>query len=429
MSVIIILRYCGEVEKHLTFLFVISIAVLYDFLTPLYGLYNGWTVLFGNDISEWFAYGTLLSVVSLLSLSATYLILCSRFSRVINIPSNEIEISASSARAILFVGVLATVIWAAISGYGVGSLFFIRNITGSGSSGVSWEDLNFDRYNYLKQCVEFLIPGLVIAAVSNMKKKELVFWFIIVISIFLSFGFRYRLILVFISIAMLKVYQGGISFKLVKKIAVYGLVFVILNMAFGNVRTYIKSVSRGVDVDMVLLEERQAKSFEASVAENFFKYTRNYISNMSLLKYIEQGYVEHDFGESMFYQIIVRAMPGVVFGGDKPFPKSLEASTKSWHSIEGLYAGEAFTYIMDFYFAGGMFAVIFFSSILGGIVFFLSRRVTSTYQAIFVSVTTASLFHYLTRGFLPGYLMSYLYITFPLIYLRIIEQSKRKQFC
>ncbi|WP_223672714.1 O-antigen polysaccharide polymerase Wzy family protein [Proteus terrae] len=409
--------YFGGINKHLSFLFVLSLSILYDFLTPLYGLANGWVSLFGNDISDWFAEGIMLSTTSLLSMGVTYIFLCSNFVRKVYDFPKETTISVYNARAILVVGVSATVTWAAISGYGVGSLFFIRNISGGGSTGLTWDELNFDRYNYLKQCVEFLIPGLVIAVASDMKKKELLAWFFIVTLIFLSLGFRYRLILVFISIAILKFYQKGFDFKLVRKLIVYGLVFVTLNIIFGNVRTYIKAVSRGVEVDMALIEERQAKSFEESAADNFFKYSRNYLSNMSLLKYLDQGYAEHDYGESMFYQIIVRALPGIVFGGEKPFPKSLESSTLSWHSNEGLYAGEAFTYVMDFYFAFGILGVIIFSSLLTIIIFFFSRNVNSLYKAIFISITTASLFHYLTRGFLAGYLMSYIYMILPLIYL------------
>ncbi|EHZ7343043.1 hypothetical protein K6O87_002579 [Vibrio vulnificus] len=415
--------YFGGISKHLTFLFVMFLALLYDFFTPLYGLANGWVSLFGNDISDWFAKGIMLSATSLLSIGVTYIFLCSNFVRKVDVLTKKTTISVYKARIILIVGVSATVTWAAISGYGVSSLFFIRNISGGASTGLSWDELNFDRYNYLKQCVEFLIPGLVIAVASDMKKKELLVWFFIVTLIFLSFGFRYRLILVFVAIVILKFYQKGFDLKLVRKIIVYGLIFVTLNIIFGNVRTYIKAVSRGIEGDMALIEERQSKSFEESAADNFFKYSRNYLSNMSLLKYLDQGYAEHDYGESMFYQIIVRALPGIIFGGEKPFPKSLEASKLSWHSIEGLYAGEAFTYVMDFYFAFGIPGVIIFSSLLSVIIFFFSRDMNSLHKAIFISITTASLFHYLTRGFLAGYLMSYLYMMFPLVYIYFKHKS------
>lgn len=406
------------IKHNVSYLFVMVLLIWYDFITPIYGLSHNWLSLFGNDISEYFVKGVFITILSMTSISISYVILLTKFPRVINL-IDDYYIPVIKIRIIILSGIIGLCLWASLSGFSISSLFLLNFFKGDSALNLSWDDATFDSYNYLKQCVEFLIPGLVfVFASKEMKLKEKVFWFFLALILFISLSFRYRIIVVFFSVFIFSIFKNGFNRKLLINYSAALLILIVFNVAFGNARTYIKAVTRGVDIDMVALEDRQNALSNESLGDSVFKYTRNYISNMSLIKYIDQGYVDYDYGSSMFYQVLVRSLPASFFGGNKPFPKSLQASADSWHSNEGLTAGEAFTYVLEFYFSFGMFGVVFLSMIMGAIIFLFSRVLDGIFNTILVSVTTALLFQYVVRGFLPGFLMSYLFVLIPFIYIK-----------
>nr|WP_321381983.1 O-antigen polymerase [uncultured Vibrio sp.] len=417
----LVYKYCGGIKNNIAYFYVMLWLFLYDFLTPLYGLANNWLMLFGNDISDYFFTGVSYTILSMFFLTLGYFFRANQRNIKTVAINTECEtkynnISITFSRCILIISVLSVIIWAIISGYGLRALFMVNLF----SDGVSdWSDDSYYRYNYLKQVFEMSLPALLIAYSAKMPRKELIFWFAICTTIILSFGFRYRIIILIFSFVIYYVLTNDINKRKVIKILIILATFISLNVAYGNARGYIKNLTR--DGSEVI--EYQKKEYNP--IENLFRYTRNYISNMSFIKYIDHGEAEHDYGESMFGQIFIRALPKTLFeNNEKPFPKSLEFSAKSWNSEEGLRAGEAFTYVIELYFSFGLPGIVFLSWFFGYILRLLIERAYNYYGIVFVSLTTASLFHYVTRGYLPGYLMSYMYMLIPLlIFKRILYNS------
>ncbi|NGO00119.1 oligosaccharide repeat unit polymerase [Grimontia sp. S25] len=407
--VYIIYRYKGGLLKNLAYFYVMAWLLMYDFLTPTYGLLNDWLGLFGNDISEYFPKGILLTILSVAFFGIGYL-LTPRKETEFLVTNESKKISVTYIRLVLGVSIASVILWAAISGYGIKTLFLV-NVFYDTTGG--WERDSYYRFNHLKQIFEFSIPALVMAYASSMRRNEFFIWSIVVVIIMLGFGFRYRIIILVFALFICHIYLNGVSKKSTLKIAIVLVIFIGSNVLYGNVRGYVKSISRGIEP---AAELSMHGSYEKGPLESVFRYTRNYISNMSLLKHMEENNVEYDFGESMFLHVFIRVLPKSIFDNEtKPFPKSLEESAKSWGSMEGLKAGEAFTYVLEFYFSFGIIGVIICSTLFGVVVNKITGNISTEKKLIMSAVTTASLFHYITRGYLPGYLMSYLYMVLPII--------------
>lgn len=404
--------FFGGLKKNISYLFSMGIFFVYQFLTPLYGLSQGWYGLFGLDLSESLTKVIMIYTMSVFFVSLAYLLSIKLAPNVkIRCESKYDKIiTPEVGRKWIVISLLSIVIWSIISGYGIGRLFLINIFS---ESRTSLLDENNQSYLYLKQCFEFSITGILIAFSSKMKRKEFVFWLVLVLIVTLGFGFRYRLIILSCAIVIYFILNNRIDYKMPIKIAVLMSVLISSLYLVGETRNYYKSINRGYD-------EVQEISISTSepVTTKVLKYTRNYLSDAALIKYIDDGYDDYDYGHSMFAQTFIRLVPSSLYFGEKPRPYSLAASAQSWHSLEGFYAGEAFSYVGEFYYSFGIVGVAMLSILLGWILSFLRVRRKTRLEALFISLSISSLFHYYSRGYLPGYFMSYLFLIIPFIFIK-----------
>lgn len=410
--VYISINFMGGIKRNIAYLFSMSVFFIYQFITPLYGVLQGWYELFGLNISDSLTKLIILYILSIFFVSIFYFISSRKFNIDNGFSTLEVDnlITENVARKWILISLCSIVLWSVISGYGLGTLFLINLFSDTKTSLL---EENNQSFLYLKQCFEFSLTGLLFAYSSKMKRREFIFWLIFVLIITLGFGFRYRLIILFCAITIYYILSRKVSYKTPLKILVTMLALIGSLYFIGETRNYYKSMSRGYDV----IQEVNISSSEP-VLTKVLKYTRNYLSDAALMKYIDEEYDSHDYGHSMFAQTLIRLIPSNLFIGEKPRPYSLAASAESWHSAEGYYAGEAFTHVGEFYYSFGTFGVIILSSLLGWILSCLRIKNKTNFEYLFLSVSISSLFHYYSRGYLPGFFMSYLFLIIPFIFIK-----------
>lgn len=413
--IFVILRKNGGFKNNMGAYLVFGIYFLYFVLNPFYAVMMGKTKLFGYDSFDSLDY---LSLVYFLASIFTFLgFLLGGVFRKPEISYNEsLAFDCKFARFWLLFGIISIVLWAILTGYGIKTLFLANLFVDTGSDFAKTGDMN-----YLKQLFLFSVVGLIFAKNSTMTTLEYLSWFFVIVLITIGFGFRYIVIILFLSLFFYSSVDAWQKRKLsllsIKNItlAIFLMIFII---GLGQFRNYIKSEARGIH-NVSAVEFSQEYDLYSSI----FTYSRNFIADSALIQSVQNGKADIDYGHTLVLQNFIRAVPSSVIG-DKPYPKSLIASKESWNNVEGYMAGEAFTHIGEFYFTGGLFGVILLSTVFGFIVHVSTSNLTTKRKVAFATITLGSLFHYITRGYFAGFLMAYFFYIVPTFFIRHTSDAK-----
>ena len=305
-----------------------------------------------------------------------------------------------------FLGLLA---WAVSVNYSLSSLFLLSLWSGAGASSNMTSGSTLAMYSL--QTFEFAITGILLASLSKMGRKEWLFWLTLYSVCAVSLGFRYRLMILGGGLGLIYVVRNGLHLRNIVPISGVLVITLILLTVFADNRTNFKAATR----------HQEQLNFSAGIDNvlSIFSNTRNFFADAALIKAVDTNQADIDFGETMFGHIVVRALPASVFDGVKPYPPSLEASRNSWPSSEGAYSGEAFSYVGEFYFTGGWFGVAILSLLFGMALRWASR----VRSPLLIIVISASIFQYVGRGYLPGFMMSFVFLLVPAI-ISVSKPSK-----
>ncbi|MFV8270528.1 O-antigen polysaccharide polymerase Wzy [Flavobacterium sp. GT2N3] len=271
-------------------------------------------------------------------------------------------------------------------------------------------------YNYLVFLGDSLILAFIILIYEKKFHKKW-HWLILGGSLlaYMVLGFRYRILLLIIGIIYHFAVTSTFSFKTVIKWAVigwlvaYSINFITLNrealktLAFNKV-TFESKVQYGLSPYQLVMQQ-----------------TDNYKTEMMVVKYIRDNHIDQDFGESMFTHILIRIIPASFFERNvKPEIPQMNILRKSFNSIEGYYAGAAVSNVIEYYIAFGTFGVVFFMTLLGVFLGYLSKltNLNIARDCVIVVMIAMVLFQELTRGYLPQNvtLLAFLLITLKLFY-------------
>lgn len=406
-------------RDHIGFLYIATILLIYWGLTPLYGVFNGWFEQFNNNIEDYFIEVIILYMLAFFSLTVGYFLGIHKQKKM-QMHNINIQIPVNIARFWIIAGFLCVFIWGYLSGFSIKRLLFLSFFVTNNKIG---SETTTGMLSYFNLAFEFVIPGLVFAYFSTMNRVEFSFWLILFCIITFALGFRYRLIIIFSVFFLLHVYQNKLNnFKLIKFSCVC-ISFVLVLAVIGDFRSDIKSASKnGIStVSSIEIESSNYKNLGS-----IFKYTNNYLTDMSLVKYMNENNIEYGMGESIFGHVFIRILPASLFGGSKPYPPSIDAVRNSWNNLEGYYAGAAISVMCEFYFAGGYVGVFLLSVTLGWLISNLRKLTYKQNGSVLMILITCSLFHYVTRGYLAGFLMSFLFILIPVFHMKLLSKSKSK---
>lgn len=262
--------------------------------------------------------------------------------------------------------------------------------------------------NYFNYSINLLIPGICLMSAAWYRQRRhtatILIWISITLALFISMGFRYRLVLLLIPVFLLWFCSQSRrpSFRV---LSLFLACFVSINGLIGLSRSY----GRGLDFSM-------SENLQLSQILNSALYD-------SVVFYTTSGVIDLVSKQSLF----VGTTP-IVNSLLFPIPRSLFPN-KGDHSYQSeitakLYggpkfaAGSAILNYGEYFLMAGWPAVIVFSIILGSVLrflwnWFLLRQNDPFAQVIYV-VSVSYLYVVISRGYMPQAVMLFLFTVAPL---------------
>jgi oligosaccharide repeat unit polymerase len=386
-------------------------------IVPLYGLAVGVDHIFMNNVRYYIPEALYIYSIGILFFFIGYFIKRSikpvELHRTING-----NVLAAYARLLFICSLIGAFAWAYFSGYGIGSLIF----SGEHAEYDTIYAVSTGGFNYFKSMIDWCFAGFVLSIISNMKLKEKILWVTIFSIIFISIGVRYRLLYLLLTFVTTYVLIER-SIKLnVKRIMLISSVvlFLLASVHFrGDLRRYSLGIQSHVFSDY----------YEKTTAYRIYESLDNYMTFASVIKYMDNGYVEYDYGESIVIQLFIRMIPKYFFDGKKPDVYTLKVMRESFGNSEALSAGKAATNIAEYYIMLGVLGVVIFMFTIGLLVSYFNKLLsknTSEYKFTAIIMLYISMYHLTSRGYFVGYLMHLSFLMAPIALLKIIEPYKKK---
>ncbi|WP_275163340.1 O-antigen polymerase [Citrobacter portucalensis] len=401
------------VVSNLPVLFILLIFIIWQLITPFYGYIHNYRTFFYLDIYEYYMPVMINYMVNLLFFIIGFIsVNKTNINKNFIFSDRNYVVSIVFVRMLLIISLTCYILWGITSGKSLSSIFLVDFIKGNFGS-VNTNEV--ERGNvYLLSLIGFITPAIFMAYFSEMKIKEFMFWLIIATVIYTSQGYRYRILLLGIGLLFLYMSSTKVNYKKYIKLILISIISITLLMQLANIRNEIRASQATASFS----EESTTKSEYSK----WFVSTRNYIAFASLLKYMDEHNLEHGYGETMFLHIFIRAVPSSFFPSNhKPVPPALIVSADSWGSIDGFMSGEAYGCVAAAYYEFGFFGIIIISLIFGAIVAVINRKWAkdnSIYSRVLITIITVSLFQYITRGYLPGFVMTIGFMVLPMFFLR-----------
>lgn len=407
--VCLLLRGNSGFRGKILILFTLLMYFIYFFISPLFYFVSSDFYIFGNDIKEYYNEGVIIYNLAVLSLMVGYyaLPLKTNIQSPAFIDNFKNQNTQRLGWFIYAIAITSTLLWAHQSGYGVARLFFLNYMM------EVEQDAGFNSKSpYLLALGEMIITGVLFLYISNVRRLYFIISIILALMIFLSFGFRYRIIVLFISLICFFMLTHKIKHKYVLYLFFISSFLLYTQVILSHSRNTLRVAATGQGQ----IELRQNKGVIETVAHQ----TSNHRTFFSTLKSFDSGQAEHDYGESMILHIFYRVIPSSFFPQNKkPGIPAQKIIKSSFNSKEGYKSGSALTNVGEYYIAFGTTGVVIFMFIFGSGIKMLERSYHKYKNNIlflaFYCVTTGSVFHFISRGYLPQFVNSYAFIILPFL--------------
>jgi len=260
--------------------------------------------------------------------------------------------------------------------------------------------------NYLRNFADTMIICLVMAYYFKLNKKLLILLYFSGFTLFLIMGFRYRIIMTLIGVAICFLYQNQFSFKQISKLFI-GACLTLYIILFITTNRF--NIVRG-NLNELVFNPLKYKS------NLIFEQTRGALADFNIMKhYSLYPNTQHDYGVTNLY-FLVRMLPRSLFGDFKDslypppaFPIISEAYSlpPQWGRIT-----EAILHYGYLYIAGGIFGVLVGSFIIGVAIKYLSCKFYphNFINLMMIIILCQVLFQWITRGYFPQVIDHFAYL-------------------
>ncbi|HZY78326.1 MAG TPA: O-antigen polymerase [Cyclobacteriaceae bacterium] len=309
--------------------------------------------------------------------------------------------------------IIGFVLFAIATGGGV--VYLINPILADGG-GPTDEALGGSFANYLTLSLNFLIPGVSLLLAYSMKTNKRWAWFTVVlivsIGVFTSLGFRYRLVLLLGSLAI--IYY--LSVKRRPNILLAFGFFVLFILAMGVINET-RNYGRGLDTTR--LENSNQSYYESGLNESRIFQTSGAVIDLTPSKIPHAGFTP-------IINTILFPIPSQLFPGKK----SAEYLFNALNAIYGgpVSQGAAFMAYGEYYLAFGWFGIIIGGFLIGWFYkklwsWYLADHRDPLHIAIY-AVTVIYLYVIVSRGYLPQVTMLFFFSVFPVYIVRRIIKRR-----
>lgn len=265
--------------------------------------------------------------------------------------------------------------------------------------------------NYFNYAVNLLIPGLCLMMAAWLRQRRhgtaLLLWLLAAVGIYVSLGFRYRLVLLVIPLILLW-FMARRRRPSLRWLALFVAGFILLNGIIGLTRSY----GRGLDLERI--EGLQTgELFDAGFGEAAVFFTTAGV--------IEQAATDVPYFvgieplvNTLFFPIPRTLFPGKPRGDYNFIHHFLLYGRKH-------YRGAAFLNYAEYYIMYGWWSVVALSALLGHLlrrlwVWFLWRQDEPLAQVIYL-LTASYLYVVISRGYLAQVVMLFSFTVLPLFLL------------
>ena len=267
--------------------------------------------------------------------------------------------------------------------------------------------------NYFNYAINFLIPGVLLQAASWLQRRKhtstLVIWLVAAAGIYISLGFRYRLVLLAVPLVLLWFMARSRRPNLFI-ISIFLVAFVLFNGLIGLTRSY----GRGLDLT----------SLEQGI--DLYALTNKGVSETGVFL-ASSGVIAQTPSFRSPYVGLQPFVATLLFPIPRAFLPSKPNNSYLANALSELYGGEIFSRgvavmgYAEYYLIAGFPSLILFSFGLGYLIrrlwnWFLVRSHEPLAQCIYL-LSASYLYVVISRGYLPQVLMLFGFTVAPLFWL------------
>lgn len=397
------------------------------FITPMYDIITGSHSWFGYYL---FPYGIKASLIALLGYISFYVFYSISLPRLKKVPVSERAIykrkvgsdavsSMTIAAIVAFYGLcfIANLFYLLHSGYGNILYILTMGLLGSGNKGIEQQG----SIGFIAM-FSYCLPTLVLLYWEYGKNKIITFvLFILMLMMQVTRGFRFFVIQ--IAIAFAAYYY--ITRKKRPKLRQLILLFLILMVPLLMMTIFRNSVRGGAGVSLSGIDGAAIKkALEDVVWDNFRIYNNFY----GMVHAVPQNY-GYVYGRQILAGTLIMVIPRAIW------PNKI--SSKGGVGLDLIvgsrlaHTGQAYPGLGEYYYAFGVFGVIFFMAVYGA----WMRHVRKKYKeksadnldTIVFSVLLASNLQLIIRGYTPSNFWYLVFSLLPVLMVRFLESSLPKR--
>ncbi|EHA62373.1 hypothetical protein Syn8016DRAFT_1668 [Synechococcus sp. WH 8016] len=273
--------------------------------------------------------------------------------------------------------------------------------------------------NYFLYSINLLIPGILLQVAALVKQRKhfwsVISWLFIASSVYISLGFRYRIVLLIVPIFLLW-YLARLKRPNISILAIFLVGFILFNGFIGLTRTY------GKGLDFSRLDQQL----------NLFSLTNTGVSETGVFL-ASSGVMAETPGPGSPFVGLQPLVAAVLFPIPRAiFPSKPDASyyQNALHSFYGgrvYIQGAVIINYAEYYLVAGFPSLILISFFLGLMLrklwnWFLVRSGEPLAQCVYL-LTASYLYVVVSRGYFPQVLFLFVFSVFPLFWLYRINSK------
>ncbi|RYI28774.1 oligosaccharide repeat unit polymerase [Bacillus infantis] len=408
----------GKFDAFEPIYFIIGAYLLYFVVFPLYTIYQKQYSFLGLDLRNDFYLGVISSIIAILSIYIGYYNpLVKRIG--LSIPSLQLDNKRIKILSMCFsiITLCTFVSWIVLSGVPLSRFFLPGLISGYISTGNS--DYIGESYNFLYSFIEWTIPTSILGYIYFKNKKISMAIILLLLIIFSSIGFRFRVIILVISFFYIyqKIIKKNNTSTVNRKLVFFSLILVFLVGWIGANRTSFRGFTQG-EIDNSI----------STTLDTFMSSLNLFTPLVAVIKRVPDIY-GYAYFEPLLY-ILIRFIPREIWP-TKPSPDFLNKIPLSINTMEGFTAGAAVPHFGEYYIAFGYGGIVIGCIIFGMFSRFLlefkNANKENNVVLIFYIVSLAHLIQMISRGYAAQTVQEYIYLIFPLITIMIFSQKRVKK--
>jgi oligosaccharide repeat unit polymerase len=336
----------GRFDMFEPLTFVCVIFFLFYSLGPLVHIATGEVRFGGRDFTRMYARGLALVTLPILATWIGYVLpvgrrMGERFAAPLPLTEPGLRALRRWGWRVSLVAVAGTALWLQVSGQGVARLLLPGVVASAESVGGGGQDVA-----WFLLTMEWLVPAFLVLAASRGFRSRFVQWsfWILMVVMYASLGFRYRILVFMGASAMLYYLKRGRRPRLLTVTAGVALVFIAAGW-YAGARLYFRSFGAAGSLSFTPLDALESGLEDTRIFESFLSVTG-----------MVPNYTDYAYAGPFVYPLVL-PVPRALWPG-KPWPEWLPWIAESFGTPGAMLYGMAIPNFGEYYLAFGWVGVV-----------------------------------------------------------------------